>query len=137
MDKKQKENGFHDMIGSLFVVLFVFMMLFVYIGVSKSVSKKLACDNIAKTYLYRMEANGYLTTGTGSDYEEMRERFEEIGVSITDIGTTKVQVPYGKVVTLNILAEFPNPLTETVNLDLLGIKETIKYEIKLEATAKW
>ena len=137
MQKNKKEDGVHDMLGSLFIVLFVFFMLFVYIGFSESVSMKLNCDNIAKTYLYRMEAAGYLTTGEGSDFEEMEQRFRSIGATITDIGTTKTQVPYGKLVTLHILVKFPNPLSKHVTLDLLEVPDTVEYEIKLEATAKW
>lgn len=136
MKHNRKENGSMDLIGAVYVLLFVFVMLLVYIGISKSVQLKLQCDTIAKNYLYRMEACGYLKQ---ADYESMVADFRGIGATNVskNIGTTSKQVAYGDFVVLDVTITVPNPILENLNIDFLGISPQITYDIVLEATAKW
>ena len=134
MKNIRKENGIQDTMGSLFVMLFIFIMLLCYVGFSKSVSKKADCDNIAKKYLYRMESAGCLTS---EDFENMTLDFDKINVSVQDIGSSRTRVPYGEEVVLHIRLTFPNPLLEFLDLSSLGISLKTQYDIEWEATAKW
>lgn len=64
------------------------------------VSRKYEINNLARTYIIRMETNGYLTR---ADEDELTAKLESIGVSdISLSGSTTSSAGYGNKITLCI-----------------------------------
>lgn len=134
----KKESGIVNMLVSCLTIFVTLILLLCCIGFSHTVQLKLQMDTLAKKYLYQMEARGYMSP---DDYSLMEQEFESLGVAITDVGTTKLQVPYGGKVTLAVACKFDNPMLQYFNQDaafgLSIFEEEQNYTITMEATAKW
>lgn len=152
MVDKDRKNSIHteqanviDQLGTIFVVAFVFALILAYSAYGKLVQERLAIDNVAKEYLYRMEEKGYLTS---DDKILLEEDMESIGVkeiqftSSSGVSTTETQVAYGDKVTLALNVEFINPLyatfsTEGAMIKIFGFEKNISYDVIMSSTAKW
>lgn len=138
--KTQTEEGnIIDQLGSIIVMVFIFAMILANAAYGSSVQKRLNIDNVAKTYLYIMEQNGYLSE---EDETNMTNELASLGVSVVSFeGTTKTQVAYGDRVTLQCKVEFQNPLYSVFEngavVNLPGFPSTISYNIYSTATSKW
>lgn len=141
-----------DQLGSLLVMLFMFVMVMVFAAYSKSAMMRISIDNITKEYLYQMEQYGCLTTEMQA---AMRQELRDIGVdygtngeTISFEGTSNLgdhQATYGDRVTIVCTMTFPNPIYEVVSSEkkgnmlftVAGIPRTISYTSKMSATSKW
>jgi len=147
-----EQGGLADLLGSVFLLVFVFSLLAAYISYSGLIEKKLKIDNIAKTYLYDMEEFGYLRPEAKT---AMENDLANIGVSISvnqtitnsDGSTTTTQgwnkmsaymgetnqVDYGDSVFLICDVQFEyNAVNAIANLS-----KTYYYTINMRATSKW
>lgn len=129
-----------DNLGAVMVILFVFLMLAAYIQYAQLVEIKLACDNVAKRYLYQMEQTGFLSE---TDKQNMREDLAlAIGLSeaqknsirFSGAGTDGTQVPYGGKVELICDITFDNPVSKKF---WAADPDTITYRVSMAATSKW
>lgn len=149
MNKKKyvchkKESGVLaiDEVSCIFVILFTFLMIYVCACYVKMTQMRMEIDSIGRQYLYRMEADGYLTN---EDRTLMIEDLVLIGVkreSINFQGTTINQAPYGSKVTLSCSVAFDNPICAVLSnrnsiFHMTGLQETITHVIEMSATAKW
>lgn len=149
---KRKENGNAiDLIASVFVVAFIFALILSYACYGKTVQERLAIDNIAKKYLYRMEENGYMLPAEKdmmvADLGRIGATVEENGWTVTTSSGTYVtdesQVTYGDTVTLACKVKFPNPFYQTFGTAGAFFRmnryteEYVSYEIVMSSTSKW
>lgn len=139
--KRKEEGNFIDQMGSIIVLAFVFVMILAFAAYGRLTEARLEFNNVAKTYLYRMEEYGYLRD---EDRAQMVGDFEAAGAYevAVNAGTTSVQQAYGDKVALDVTVEFQNPLytvfsTEGAMFKIFGFSTGISYNIKRESTAKW
>lgn len=126
--KNKKEPGnIVDQMGSLFVMVFMLVMVLVLIAYSKMVQMRISIDNVVKEYLYQMEEEGCLTEEMqASMKEELRDLgvdYGSAGEAISFAGTSNLgtnQAAYGDKVTLVCTMTFPNPLYETISAEKKG-----------------
>lgn len=141
-----------DQMGSIFVMVFMFVMVLVFAGYSKMVMMRINIDTVTKSYLYQMEEEGCLTAEM---QQYMKEELRDIGVNygtdgdaISFAGTSNLgddQAPYGSRITLQCSMSFPNPMYETIGQEkkgdawftLPGLARTLNYTVKMTATSKW
>ena len=146
-DFRKKEYGtIIDELSSLLVMLFMTVLILVYAAYGKTVQSKLSIDNVAKSYLNKMEQDGYLSN---TDMRLLEEDMEEVGAKVVEGtwgDTTSTQVKYGDIVTITGDVTFPNPIYEIMTntdgspkriLFFINVPPTIKYHIKMSATAKY
>lgn len=141
--KNEEGSMLIDEMASLLVMVFVFVMVLVYISYTQMIQTKMVIDNKAKEYLYAMEEEGYLTTTLKN---EMKSELEALGCNVVSFtGTTVTQVEYGKGIKLYCKVTFPNPLYKNLSSEkhgggiftMIGLTDTITYEIKMSSTSKW
>lgn len=137
----QEKGNIIDQLGSIIVMAFVFAMILAFAAYGKIVLMKLAVNNTAKEYLYKMEQNGYMSD---DDQKEMTAKLEERGITVQEdgfTGTTSSQVPYGDQVVLMCKVEFTNPLysvfKEGSYIVIPGFPDKLTYDVSLSATSKW
>ena len=141
-----------DQMGSIFVMVFMFVMVLVFAGYSKMVMMRINIDTVTKGYLYQMEEEGCLTAEM---QQYMKEELRDIGVNygvdgdaISFAGTSNLgddQAPYGSRITLQCSMSFPNPMYETIGQEkkgdtwftIPGLARTLDYTVKMTATSKW
>ena len=136
-----------DQIGSILVVVFIFALILAYSAYGKLTQERLAVDNVAKEYLYKMEEYGYLRS---EDEDAMVLAMESVGAEVVSFGDTTrekesasdAQVTYGDQVILDLTLSYPNPFFNVFSSDnawikILGFEEDIQYHIRMSATAKW
>lgn len=136
-----------DQIGSILVVIFIFALILAYSAYGKLTQERLAVDNVAKEYLYKMEEYGYLRI---EDETEMVEAMNKVGATVVSFGettreselSTDAQVTYGDQVVLDLTLTYPNPLFNVFSSDnawikIFGFDSEIEYRIRMSATAKW
>ena len=147
---KKEQGNVIDYLGSLFVVAFIFVMILAYAAYGKVTQQRLAIDNCAKEYLYRMEEYGFIAkdaasvVGHSPTIAELVDSYEAIGVEavVDEANTTVSQVGYGDPVTLTLTATFDNPLFTTFGdedsmFSILGFDEKLAYNVSISSTAKW
>lgn len=131
-----------DELGSIFVMIFIIALILLYTAYGKLTQERLAINNIAKEYLYKMEETGYLSD---EDMDRMEADMKNIGVTeiiFDTVNTDTKQVPYGDSVTLAFNVIFPNPLFETFSRDgsyirVMGFDPYLSYDVNISSTAKW
>lgn len=136
-----------DQIGSILVVIFIFALILAYSAYGKLTQERLAVDNVAKEYLYKMEEYGYLRS---EDEDAMVLAMNQVGATVVSFGETTrekesssdAQVTYGDQVVLDLTLSYPNPLFNVFSRDnswikIFGFDEEISYHIRMSATAKW
>ena len=130
-----------DELGSIFVMIFIIALILVFTSYGKLTQQRLAINNIAKEYLYKMEETGYLSV---DDMVKMETDMKEIGVTELTFGpeTDTQQVTYGDSVTLAFHVVFPNPLFSTFSqedsyIKILGFDPDLGYDVNISSTAKW
>jgi len=148
--KRLEEGTVIDQIGSVLVIAFIFCLILAYAAYGKVTQQRLAINNIAKEYLYRMEENGYMSD---DDFNHFISDMSLIGVTINaaDVAslgaqgeqTDYIQVTYGDKVTLAFTAEFENPFFSLFTKEggslfrIMGFDEKISYDVVTSSTAKW
>ena len=147
--KRLEYGNVIDQIGSILVVAFIFALILAYSAYGKLTQERLAVDNVAKEYLYKMEEYGYLRS---EDEANLESDMSAVGATITDYGETTrengaahaddVQVTYGDQVILDLTLTYPNPFfnvfsSENSWIKVMGFEEMIEYKIRMSATAKW
>ncbi len=148
---RQTERGnVVDYIAAIFIMLFLFACTLALINYSKIIQMRLKADNIAKTYLYKMEENGYLKSislsGGYSDKEALINAFEEAGFNDVNIltDTTTKQVAYGDEIVLAVSLSMSNPLYDAFGgskerylFGIKGLDRTFTFQIRMKSTSKW
>lgn len=145
--KRLEYGNVIDQIGSILVVVFIFALILAYSAYGKLTQERLAVDNVAKEYLYRMEEYGYLRS---EDEDAMVAAMESVGAKVVSFGDTTrekesgsdVQVTYGDQVVLDLTLSYPNPFFNVFSSDnawikILGFEKEIQYHVRMSATAKW
>lgn len=136
--KSKKENGnFVDQMGTLFIMVFVFILILVFAAYGSMVRDRLAIDNYAKEYLYQMEQTGYLSSTLKS---QLKNNLEGLGCTNVVIEATSDKVPYGTTIKLGYECDIPNPLYKylsgsAMGFEIIGILEEIPYKNTMTATA--
>lgn len=138
----EKENGnFIDMMGSLFIMVFIFILILVFTAYGSMVRSRLAIDNNAKEYLYQMEQSGFLSSTLKTQF---KNNLEGLGCTNVKIDATSDKVPYGSSIKLGYECEIPNPLYKYIaeekkgnamGFGMIGISPTIHYKNTMTATA--
>lgn len=161
MDKKKFFNPMRlekgnviDQIGSILVVAFIFCLILAYSAYGKITQERLAINNVAKEYLYKMEEIGYMSP---EDFQNFKDDMSNIGVTVVGAdGSTDAsvltaqgeqtdynQVTYGDTVTLAFTVQFENPFYTIFTkeggslFNIMGFEENISYDVVMSSTAKW
>lgn len=106
----------------LFTIVAIFAILTMVITYLSDVDKKDTVDIIAREYLLRMEADGYLNSADENDLLEDLANCGMKNISLT--GTTKSRVGYGKKITIAIQGQIE--ITSYTVEDLFKITKTPK-----------
>lgn len=140
--QKSKEDGnFIDMMGSLFIMVFIFALILAFAAFGSMVRTRLAIDNNAKEYLYQMEQSGFLSSTLK---DQFKNNLEGLGCTNVVIDATSDKVPYGSSIKLGYECEYPNPLYKYISEEkngnamgfgIIGISQTIHYKNTMTATA--
>lgn len=138
--KKRKEKGnIIDMCSSLFILLFVFMLLLAYLSYSKAINKKMAIDLVAKNTLYQMEETGSWTQSIENNFLSELENngIDDIKIEKNEsTGVNSAKAGYGEEVDLKVVISFKNPARQFKFMNTVT-SERIEYEIARSTTAKW
>lgn len=144
--QKQLERGsVISQIGSILIVAFIFALILAYSAYGKITQERLAINNVAKEYLYKMEEMGFLSS---EDQVNLDLDMANIGATIVSYTTSDgsitdtSQVTYGDRVTLALAISFQNPLyrvfsTDEAMFQIHGFEENLNYELVMSSTAKW
>lgn len=145
--RNRMENGnIIDELGSIFVMIFIVALILVYTAYGRLTQERLAVNNIAKEYLYKMEEQGYLSPDDKINMEnDLASEVDGITVAwdaVTQNVNPEQQVTYGDTVTLSFSVTFPNPLFMTFSRDesyvkIPGFSNTLTYPVSVSSTAKW
>lgn len=136
MMKLKKKKGSVARFGiPLFSVVMVGLLSVMFANWSNNLNKKSQIDTIARAYLLRMEAEGYLNN---ADEGELNRELQALGVSsINLVGTTRNEVRYGEKITLSISGVIDLPDYNITNL--FKIEKTanlVNFKVTKSSTAK-
>lgn len=119
----------------LFSVVMVGLLSVMFANWSNNLNKKSQIDTIARSYLLRMEAQGYLNS---ADETQLNNELDKLGVSSINLtGTTKAKVDYGDKITLSISGVIDLPDYSITNL--FKIEKTVNlvnFKVTKSSTAK-
>ena len=104
--KLQDKGGFYDILIQCMLTFFICILIVVCFDYMKIVGTKQSCDQIARTYILRMESVGYLTD---EDINQMKNDLAELGITnISTTGTTTASNPssYGERITLQFSGDY-------------------------------
>lgn len=144
-EKKIEKGNIIDQLGSIILVAFVFALILAYSGYGKVTQERLAINNVAKEYLYKMEEQGYLS----SDNEDLLvSDMKSIGATVNSTkledgtATSTSQVTYGDKVTLALQVSFSNPFytlfgMKNSQFHIPGFEKELNYIVRMSSTAKW
>lgn len=124
----KKEKGSVDKYGiPLFTMVAIFIILMISSTTLSSIKTKDKIDVIARKYLLRMEATGYLNSTDEADFitELTNKGMRNISLS----GTTRSEVGYGNEIYLMLNGEVAVETYEMVNIFTINkITKYIRYE---------
>lgn len=136
MMKLKKKKGSVAKFGiPLFSVVMVGLLSVMFANWSNNINKKSQIDTIARSYLLRMEAQGYLNS---ADETQLNNELDKLGVSSINLtGTTKSKVEYGNKIVLSISGVIDLPGYNITNL--FKIEKTanlVNFKVTKSSTAK-
>ena len=100
-----------------------------------NVNKKSQIDTIARSYLLKMEGQGYLNS---ADESELNRELQSLGVTNINLtGTTRSNVEYGNKITLSISGVIDLPNYNVANLFKVEKTENlVNFKVIKSSTAK-
>lgn len=136
MMKLKKKKGSVARFGiPLFSVVMVGLLSVMFANWSNNINKKSQIDTIARSYLLRMEAQGYLNS---ADETQLNNELDKLGVSSINLtGTTKSKVEYGNKIMLSISGVIDLPSYNITNLFKIEKTENlVNFKVTKSSTAK-
>lgn len=136
MMKLKKKKGSVARFGiPLFSVIMVGLLSVMFANWSNNVNKKSQIDTIARSYLLKMEGQGYLNS---ADESELNRELQSLGVTNINLtGTTRSNVEYGNKITLSISGVIDLPNYNVANLFKVEKTENlVNFKVIKSSTAK-
>jgi hypothetical protein len=150
----KKKKGISDLMCSMFVVLAITVFVLFFVGVISDVNTKIQMDQVARTYMLRMETTGGLTQTEADNLKtallsipavkNSGAKDTDIEIKVNGASPSNSTVGYGQTITLVISCPAEVTRFSTVGYSgnkgsTLGafFKKNITYTIRKQSTAKY
>lgn len=111
--KRKRKGNLLDFMSIAITILAMSIMVMAYLECTNLLMKKLEISQISRSYILKMETEGYLST---SNKVNLLKELQDVGLSEIDLsGTTMQPVSYGEAIYLQVKGKISGRIMGTVD----------------------